>query len=794
MKLIIEQQGTQNKRYKPMVGKDVKAWTATCYSLAVNEQELFEVQECSRYVELDFEIVLGEETIPPVRGMGGKSFVLAYIGKRQNQPFIDAYYNLIEQTFCRGEPKRKQESTYWISCFSEKNTILATDYIACIAHLIEEATKRRAALIIYANIQARDIYFNYRSLTYKIVNGLLASVEACLIRKAPKSEVYRYYASSTHSFESYIDDTLYLEEPFVQVIKKVARLMERSCSKMTYKKIYHRQQEIEYLYNDVFYKSIPEEEQIYVLLKFNINKTKEYFMNLGFKVITSTNNRWLLRGNRKQFDNQVEFIKSSVEGQFILPILIQGRFEESIYLGGDTLKEISGSTIPYKGSGVYIGIISTGCIDYTMPGLLRKNGKTRIKHLWIQCEGEDGESYDEEAINSALQNESNEEVSLDRGIAEEALWIAGGMDKNGEGIATEAEYIVAKVNKASTNLQRIYSGEYTESAALFPEVLIGVNKLKEIAKQDKKPLVLILPFNTNLSAHDGGNPYEVALRDMSLEEGCTFVTGTGEEADKSHHSTFLKLEAGTQSVQLQVKKEGQNILGFIAQKYMTPIKVKLYAPNEVLPIAYLENSGITSYNEVTIYTRGLQGDFMSGGNTILWRIENIRQGNWRIEVTVEEEYKNTVDLWISNEEANPYVTLCPSNVFVTSGSIANIYSFISVGGYNLQNQVVLKTSGRGYSCDEGVVPIGTSQGVIYRAGENTEGTLVSASIMAGLIALIYDKWQQELEAPLPNGLIIKNIIIPAMDRLAEVVYPNPCTGYGFLSCEGVAKLLSNPFL
>ena len=74
--------------------------------------------------------------------------------------------------------------------------------------------------------------------------------------------------------------------------------------------------------------------------------------------------------------------------------------------------------------------------------------------------------------------------------------------------------------------------------------------------------------------------------------------------------------------------------------------------------------------------------------------------------------------------------------------------------------------------------------------KQVEGTAVAMSLLAGVVATIYNKWQVELGAPYANTLIMRNMILSHMTQLTGVSYPNPSQGYGIFDLESLPKLIN----
>jgi hypothetical protein len=213
----------------------------------------------------------------------------------------------------------------------------------------------------------------------------------------------------------------------------------------------------------------------------------------------------------------------------------------------------------------------------------------------------------------------------------------------------------------------------------------------------------------------------------------------------------------------------------------------------------LKTVGITRLRGATIYSNGSKISFLNGSARILFRIENPQVGNWRIEMTSITEGLSQIDIWISQQELNAHITLNPSSPFITVGSLGNTQNVMTVGGYDEENMVVLRSSGRGYSWDDRVKPLFvTNASRIISPSKpgiwvSATGTLPAASVMLGVVATLYCKFNEEQVFPFPNTLVMNSIILSWIKQLEGVEYPNPSHGYGQFDLEVLNRMLYTPY-
>ena len=186
-----------------------------------------------------------------------------------------------------------------------------------------------------------------------------------------------------------------------------------------------------------------------------------------------------------------------------------------------------------KGRGTLIGIVDTG-IDYTNPLLRDPDGSTRIAAIWDQTVPGTGLStpdpidalhygsvYQRSHINEALRSEDPHSIvptsdPLRHGT-QMALVAAGSEDADAffSGAAPESELVVVRLKPARTYLRDFFL--IREDAIAFQEddIMLGIKFLLYIARQEKKPLVILLGLGTNTGSHSGTSPLGLYLNSLS---------------------------------------------------------------------------------------------------------------------------------------------------------------------------------------------------------------------------------------------------------------------------------------
>ena len=764
------------------------------------------LSEMTQYIEVNFKIELHKEKHMSELSLNNNEMILATIGSKDTHNRIDAYYNMKTHTL---EPTDRviDVATYqWINCYSENDEINAEEYIRCICYLRTLSSECQKPIIIYANIYVPDETYRYRGLTYKIISNYLVDINGVLITKTVKDEIWKHYTPTQKPYEFYLDHTIYLEDSLNDTVKKVIPLLYTSRNQARFKNIYKHYRQDNSLYrNNVFYQAISPEQEIYVALTLGEFRSREDYQALGIQHIPLIGDYGMLYAKRSVFDEFAEILRLEVAHPYYIPVLSYPYCDKNTIVP-NFHHEMIREKLTYKGKGVYIGVIATDYVDYTNQALRTRDGESRISYIWEQVRANTGIHFLREQINEALRSPNPEQIIKlpeDDSISTMILGIAGGESElpHYRGIATEAEFIVAKVNTAPEAFQRIYGGMPSKNATTMADMLIAVLELINFSRREGRPLVLCIPFNTNIDPHDGSLVLHEILGLIAAIERVTIIVPTGEEADKMHHYSIGGQQPLFTTVDINVQKENQNIVGIAYQKFSTITSVSLYPPEAVMgEFVNLKRLGITRMQGAVIYSNGYKTSPLNGAIRMLFRIEGPRVGTWKILFELDTELSSQMDMWISQQELNEYITLNPSSPFITIGSLASINNVMSVGGYDKDNMVVLRSSGRGYTWDNRIKPLFITHASHITApcgrGEwvQVTGTLAAASIMAGVAATIYDKCIQEQVFPFPNTLVMRSIILGMITQFEDIEYPNPSQGYGILDIQELNHLLTAPFI
>ena len=758
--------------------------------LELTDEELENTKEKVPAIEPDYELTLGQILFKNIEELKHLPIMVATIGNRIDSPEVSYDYDLSSYTW--EEKNIEGQQIPWVCCYSKSNGIYASDYLIGIDKLHQLAQQLERTLVIIGHVESQLPYFRYHSLTQKIVNQYLEMHKSIYINSVAKEDIYQYECQNSSTNKANETRMIYTDKQKNELMSLIKKRFKDEKETLIEDK--HQMP----LYQDNFYDRIPPNQRIYIPLNLLDNKDWSYYQQLGLRTVCVGKNYTFIYDEKQKIDACRQEILHHVLPTYMSPILTPTPIQKEAIEPLKVYKQVP-TKLKYLGESVYIGIIGTQGIDYRRSYLRDESGTTRIACIWEQKEGDEGIYYTANQINEALSDDNpKERVPLPQNEEDDStiLQIAGGKDRQYEGIATEAEFIIAKINRAPTAINKIYGGIENKESVLMPDILVAVYKLMEFAQLNNKPLVIYIPYNTNISAHDGSSTLEEILFQLLRQQNYTFIIPTGEEGNKNHHITLANYNNVLKEVSLQVTEPTPYLVGIIYIKYIKNSQFKLYSPTDNEHAIKLERKAITTRDEGTIYSTGILDDYNNGGQYILFSIENMISGTWKMEVEPGFPSQGIIDLWISQQQLNPNVTLNPATPFMTLGSNASIDGVISTTSFDNQNLVILRSAGRGFDWNEAVNPICASQGVSILSSDKgwkrVEGTAIAAGILLGSVACLYNKWQVEMDGSIANSLIMSNLILGNLYQFQGVTYPNRNQGYGVYQLEMLPQLLGTP--
>jgi hypothetical protein len=464
------------------------------------------------------------------------------------------------------------------------------------------------------------------------------------------------------------------------------------------------------------------------------------------------------------------------------------------------------------GKNVTIGFIDTG-VRYQDPVFLDIGGKSRIVSIWDQTiqtgtppEGfEYGTEYTNEMLNEALANDNPLSVvpSTDaNGHGSVMASVAAGSLLEGGrfiGAAPDSRIAVVKLKEAKPYLRELYKIPPSVPCYSESDILMAIQYLQKYVQILSRPLVICLGIGTSMGDHTGSGILGTFMQYLGRQKSRIFVVAGGNEGNSSHHFFGeISEREPYQDIELRV---GENERGFIMDLwgnapyyYNATIRspggeyVRWNSPRDATRREFT-----FIYERTHLIIENLLVEQASGSEFIRFRFIDPTEGIWTIRINSEgNTIGGSFDVWL------PITQFLSSNTYFLESSPkttitepAYVHSAVSVANYQMINNSIATSSGRGYARDNYVVPDVAAPGVDVSTpfGERS-GSSVSAAITAGACAQLLEWAVVNSNDVLVNSTNIKNYLIRGARRESYLEYPNREWGYGRLDVQGVFDSLA----
>jgi subtilisin family serine protease len=466
------------------------------------------------------------------------------------------------------------------------------------------------------------------------------------------------------------------------------------------------------------------------------------------------------------------------------------------------------------GSDVIVGVIDTG-IDYTNPLFRKENGDTRIQVLWDQTIRDEntatdvpvpfyGTAYSANQINEALQSDSPFSVVPSRDSDGHGTFLtgiaAGGKNFENDfiGIATGADIAVVKLKDAKPYLREYFQIIPDVPAYSETDILYAAEYLVRYARQQRKPLSILIGLGSSNGGHLGGTYLERYFSNILENVGIMISTSAGNEGNtRLHYAGETSVLEDYQQVELNVA-EGQE--GFSLEfwgRSPTTFALGIISPQgdriERIPPRFGQEELIRlPLARTSIYVAYQLAETYSGDELIFVRIVNPTPGLWRFLVYADESGQRTFDMWLPLRQflrSNTYFLQAnPQNTITVPG---NAQLVMTMTAYNHLNGSIYADASRGYNARNQVKPDMAAPGVTIsgpglRSNFVTRtGTSVAAAHSAGMMALFF-QWNiatYQIGIFFPRQ--IQSFFSKGAIRDSFIEYPNAVWGYGIMNIEAV---------
>lgn len=490
----------------------------------------------------------------------------------------------------------------------------------------------------------------------------------------------------------------------------------------------------------------------------------------------------------------------------------QNRNLNTLGMAASGILAVQGEPLNLTGKNVTIGFIDTG-IRYQEPVFKDFAGRSRIVGIWDQTiqtgtppEGfEYGSEYTNEMINEALASENplgivpstdaNGHGSVMASLA------AGSSIENGGfvGAAPDCQIAVVKLKEAKQYLKDYYKIPpgvpcYSES-----DIMLAIQYLQKYALLLTRPLVICLGIGTSLGDHTGGGMLGNYLNYISTQKSRVSVVAGGNEGNSAHH--FFGIISERESYQDVELRVGEDDKGFIMElwgnaPYFYNAAIRTPGGETVRwnnPRNYVPQEFTFVYEKTRIVIEYQLVESLSGAEVIRFRFSDPTQGTWNIRINSEGSASGgQFDIWLPVSDflsSDTYFLEASPNTTITEP--AYVHSAVTVAGYQISNNSIAVSSGRGYARDNYIVPDIAAPGVnVSTPFGDRSGTSVAAAITAGGCAQLMEWAVVNSNDILANSVNIKNYLLRGAERDSFMEYPNREWGYGRLDVAGVFEFLA----
>lgn len=445
------------------------------------------------------------------------------------------------------------------------------------------------------------------------------------------------------------------------------------------------------------------------------------------------------------------------------------------------------------GQGVLIGFVDTG-IDYTHEAFINADNTTRLLSLWDQTieEGEGSERFpygrifERDELNQALASENPFDLVPSRDEIGHGTFLAGvaaGNENRSQefsGVAPLSELIIVKCKQAKNSYREYYGIPEDVPAFQENDIMAGISYILNLAKQEKKPVIICIGMGTNMGNHNGGTNLSTFMDRYAAVVGAAMMACAGNEGNARHHHRIIRQE---DTINISVER---NINGFMSQLWWrTPgsLTLDLVSPSGETVTGIRAVSGVRRRHRfmpedttVEIYFGTSQE--LTSEQVVVFRFLSPKGGIWKIRT--HTDYANlNYHMWLPIKQFLPqevvFLETDPDTTICNPGTGSNM---ITVSAYDVTEDSLYLQAGRGFTPLDNVKPEIVAPGVNitgpYPRGRygTMSGTSVSTALATGIGALFIQQYNYYGV----SGLGLKDIFVRGAVPRGE---PFPNTEWGF---------------
>ncbi len=450
-----------------------------------------------------------------------------------------------------------------------------------------------------------------------------------------------------------------------------------------------------------------------------------------------------------------------------------------------------------SGRGVIIGFIDTG-IDYTKEAFKFEDGTTKILSIWDQTIDGDrpdylyfGSAYTSEKINEALSSTNPFDIVPSRDEDGHGTFLASVATSNEKGdyigAAPKAYIISVKLKRAHQfYIDMFLINQNNPNLFESTDCLLAMKYIFDRSEELNLPVVICFGIGSNMGGHDGNSFLEEYINFAAQNAGYSVVTAAGNESNARHH-TQGKL-AGTgygDTISFKTSREGSSFSLFIYAASFDKMSIGITSPTGDI-VARVPFSIGTRYSQRLLFENTtVTVEYYRGSDTIIFiRFMGATQGIWDItlfgDIIVSGEYHAWLPITGQVDEGVEFLRPVPEYTIVfPSASMRGL----TCGAYNSNDGSLFVSSSWGPTRHPSVAPDFVAPGVgvsgIYPTGRGTmTGTSVSAAVVAGAVALLFEWGILQGNMSSMDGPLVRALLISGCIREEGGIYPNNKWGYG----------------
>ncbi len=439
---------------------------------------------------------------------------------------------------------------------------------------------------------------------------------------------------------------------------------------------------------------------------------------------------------------------------------------------------------PLDGSGVLIGILDTG-IAYRHPAFLRAGNQTILEGVWDQTQNR---IYTRDEIQAALDNDTPLPLTDLNGHGTYLAGIAAGQpdpETGFSGAAFGSDLLCVKLRPAKNNLRQFYGISSSADAYSAADITLGIQYLLDKAGELNRPLVILLPFATNLGSHESNDPLSSYLGRLAYAPGVCVVTPAGNEASAGkHYSGRLSdddiveffIAEGESSVLLNIWGYSPDLFSLSLDSPVGGIVERL--PRSAVRLNQYQLPRETSRVSIRYYNQGCPSAYV--------RIDTPTPGIWRLHVYGDTIITGNYNIWLPIQNfglpETRFLRPQPNGTVTSPGTQPNV---LTIGGYQPLNHSIYENSGRGPNRYGNPRPtlVAPAVGIYGPSGDSyrtISGTSAAAALTSGAAALILQRNVVQGNQLETNTLTIQAELVRCATRRLDIQYPNEQWGFGSL--------------